>query len=289
MGDATKTVLECQNCLKKGKTIVKRMHPIVWLAIFAVVCTGIIVIDYPMCLTLYQLTIGELSGPTGDVILTCIITAFFVAATGAAIGFLIVDFKRRDYWLFWAKPDEIHCDTVVPKYKDGAYYWQPLGNDFSELAQGQQFSSSDFIIASDIIHWRVGGFRRSRGEIIKRDGSGIEKDLTISRLLLSPRNPRIWQNTYITVQNQHDASVTGHLRAFLKLTAAEPNLCFSASLPNLLYDFAHLLGKASKRQTVFNDYYRMGDFVTRMRQLAAKWPQIEFHTIRDHRPASDPR
>jgi len=63
------------------------------------------------------------------------------------------------------------------------------------------------------------------------------------------------------------------LRAFLKLTAAEPNLCFSASLPNLLYDFAHLLSNASKRQTVWNDYYRMGDFVARMREMAANWPQ----------------
>jgi len=249
------------------------MHPIVWLALFAILCAIAYFWDYPLCLACYDELGGNTRGITGALSFGIALTVVSVLTTGIVAGVLIADFTRHDYWIFMDKFDREHCDTVEPNYNAGVYYWQPLGNDIPSLPPGQTLSADYFVIASCIIHWRVGGFRRSRGEIIKRDGSGIEKDLTISRLLLSPRNSRIWQNAYITVQNQHDASVTGHLRAFLKLTAAEPNLCFSASLPNLLYDFAHLLSNASKRQTVLNDYYRMGVFVAQMRELAAKWPQ----------------
>ncbi len=59
----------------------------------------------------------------------------------------------------------VHCDTVMPQYSKGNYYWQPLGNDVHLLGSGQSFSGEQFEIPSALIYWHVGGFSRSHGEI----------------------------------------------------------------------------------------------------------------------------
>src|SRR3989339_1737208 len=129
MSDAKEVVLKCQNCLKDGKTISKRMHPVTWIILIVIMGGLIVFLDYPFIGVCYDLFVGNVGGSQGVIFLTLVITTTCILVTGILAGMLIRDFKRRDYWIFTDKNGDAHCDTVCPTFHNGNYYWQPHGGN----------------------------------------------------------------------------------------------------------------------------------------------------------------
>ncbi len=266
----TQRVEICKHCLPKSKEVKTRLGFFGWIC---GVCLTVLFYFINLSLT------GILSPPPPTAFIPLGIIS--MVACAYIIVSLIDDLRRKHYYLFLDKEGRLHCDTVAPLLFEDHYYWQMK----SELLATQQetVSREDFLIASDVIHWTVGGLRRNYGHVMETDENPVNK----WSLLQIPRVNFVFGNPFnesvrITIRNEDGYEVTSSPRDILRWTIDHPQslhrlaraLSRLAGVENDARSWHDLTKEANEKwKDMACGYNQLGQFLIQLRETASTWPQ----------------